>query len=327
MEGRRRPHFLQDNLGFHTTSYGPFILRSAFQPIFSQDAGGRLTIEAFEALIRASSNGQPVSPYHFFSMVEPEDAVAIDTVCRELHILNMGVLGRRKASLFVNFNPALFDAVADIEAEIDRMVEVTLSAGLRPSRIVCEITEQGSGDKTVLDRLVSGLRARRFKIAVDDFGADDSDIQRVTDLNPDILKFDAEWVRRFTETSAGMALLKLSVQQFIERGITVLFEGLEEEHQVAFCNTIGVQLMQGYALARPEIVPTTFSERFPEIDRQAEWAAAAETDGGTVSGPAPMPSPHLPSSSDRAATGAPVATAAPAPAFGRRVAAFGKRTR
>jgi hypothetical protein len=29
-----------------------------------------------------------------------------------------------------------------------------------------------------------------------------------------------------------MALLKLSVQQFIERGITVLFEGLEEEHQV-----------------------------------------------------------------------------------------------
>jgi EAL domain-containing protein (putative c-di-GMP-specific phosphodiesterase class I) len=42
--------------------------------------------------------------------------------------------------------------------------------------------------------------ARLFKIAVDDFGADDSDIQRVTDLNPDILKFDAEWVRRFTET-------------------------------------------------------------------------------------------------------------------------------
>jgi EAL domain-containing protein (putative c-di-GMP-specific phosphodiesterase class I) len=209
-----------------------FVLRSAFQPIFSQDANGRLTIEAFEALIRANRNGQPVSPYQFFSRVDPEDAVTIDTLCRELHILNMGVLGRKKARLFINFNPALFDAVADIDAEIDRMVEITLRAGLNPSRIVCEITEQGSGDKSVLDKLVSGLRARLFKIAVDDFGADDSDIQRVTDLNPDILKFDAEWVRRFTETRPGMALLKLSVQQFIERGITVLFEGLEEEHQV-----------------------------------------------------------------------------------------------
>jgi EAL domain-containing protein (putative c-di-GMP-specific phosphodiesterase class I) len=261
MAGESRPHFIQDALGFYTTSYGPFVLRSAFQPIFSQDANGRLTIEAFEALIRANRNGQPVSPYQFFSRVDPENAVTIDTLCRELHILNMGVLGRKKARLFINFNPALFDAVADIDAEIDRMVEITLRAGLNPSRIVCEITEQGSGDKSVLDKLVSGLRARLFRIAVDDFGADDSDIQRVTDLNPDILKFDAEWVRRFTETRPGMALLKLSVQQFIERGITVLFEGLEEEHQITFCNEIGVQLMQGFALARPEIVPTTCGEK------------------------------------------------------------------
>ena len=135
---------------------------------------------------------------------------------------------------------------------------------MRPGRIVCEITEQGSGNENVLNRLVGGLRSRLFKIAVDDFGADDSDSKRVDDLRPDVLKFDAAWVRRFTETSAGMGLLKLMVAQFIERGITVLFEGLEEEHQIEFCQTIGVQLMQGYALARPEIVPRTFDDRFPE---------------------------------------------------------------
>ncbi|MBC7284580.1 EAL domain-containing protein [Hoeflea sp.] len=264
MPGRRDPHFLQDDRGFYTTSYGPFVLRSAFQPIFSQDEHGHLTIEAFEALIRAQRNGQAVSPAHFFSLVEPDDAIAVDTLCRELHILNMGKLGRRKARLFINFNPGLFDAVADIDAEIDRMVDVTLKAGLRPGRIVCEITEQGSGDEAVLTRLVEGLRSRLFRIAVDDFGADDSDSKRVDELRPDVLKFDAAWVRRFTETSAGMGLLKLMVEQFIERGITVLFEGLEEEHQVEFCQEIGVQLMQGYALARPEIVPKTFDDRFPE---------------------------------------------------------------
>jgi hypothetical protein len=96
-----------------------------------------------------------------------------------------------------------------------------------------------------------------------------------------------------------MALLKLSVQQFIERGITVLFEGLEEEHQITFCNEIGVQLMQGFALARPEIVPTTFGERFPEIDREAE--ASGNIRSAVV--PPLIPSLHMPSSSDRAAKG------------------------
>ena len=313
MAGQREPHFLQDDRGFYTTSYGPFVLRSAFQPIFSQNEQGHLTIEAFEALIRAQQNGKPVSPPRFFSMVEKADAVTVDTLCRELHILNMGKLGRRKARLFINFNPGLFDDIDNIDAEVDRMVDVAVKAGLRPGRIVCEITEQGSGNEAVLNRLVGGLRSRLFKIAVDDFGADDSDSKRVDDLKPDVLKFDAAWVRRFTETSAGMGLLKLMVAQFIERGITVLFEGLEEDHQIEFCQKIGVQLMQGYALARPEIVPRTFDDRFPEPEL-------------TQVGDPVSPVYEAPQTNE-------VAVAAPPSDFPmramppRRTAAFGKRTR
>ena len=312
MAGHLEPHFLEDDRGFYTTSYGPFVLRSAFQPIFSQDAEGHLTIEAFEALIRAQQDGKPVPPYQFFSMVEEKDAVAVDTLCRELHILNMGKLGRRKARLFVNFNPALFDVITDIDAEVDRMVNVTLRAGLRPGRIVCEITEQGTGSERVLHRLVDGLRSRLFKIAVDDYGADDSDSRRVNDLKPDVLKFDAAWVRRFTETSAGMGLLKLMVEQFIERGITVLFEGLEEDHQIEFCQKIGVQLMQGYALARPETVPRTFDDRFPE---PAPYSSADAAHIGHETAMHRAPSELHPSVS------------APLLVASRRPAAFGKRTR
>ncbi|WP_340162173.1 EAL domain-containing protein [uncultured Hoeflea sp.] len=313
MTGQREPHFLQDDRGFYTTSYGPFVLRSAFQPIFSQNDEGHLTIEAFEALIRAQQDGKPVSPPRFFSMVEKADALTVDTLCRELHILNMGKLGRRKARLFINFNPGLFDAISDIDAEVDRMVDVTIRAGLRPGRIVCEITEQGSGNEDVLNRLVGGLRSRLFKIAVDDFGADDSDSKRVDDLRPDVLKFDAAWVRRFTETSAGMGLLKLMVAQFIERGITVLFEGLEEEHQIEFCQTIGVQLMQGYALARPEIVPKTFDDRFPEPQ---------PTQAGDPVRPVYDTPPLHAAAAATPAPDVPLRTMPP-----RRVAAFGKRVR
>ncbi|PWV97639.1 EAL domain-containing protein (putative c-di-GMP-specific phosphodiesterase class I) [Hoeflea marina] len=269
MDRLSQPHFLEDDRGIFTSSYGPFMLRSAFQPIFSQNAEGHLTIEAFEALIRAQRGGEPVSPHHFFSMVEPADSLAIDTLCRELHIRNMGRLNRRHARLFINFNPGLFTAGASIEAEVAHMLDVTLQAGLRPSRIVCEITEQG-GDAATIDQLVGGLRRSMFKIAVDDFGAEDSDIARVDKLQPDVVKFDSAWVRRFTETSPGRSLLELMVSQFIDRGITVLFEGLEEDDQIDFCREVGVQLMQGFALARPELAPTTFHERFPEQGDRAE---------------------------------------------------------
>jgi len=312
MHERGKAHFLQDSQGFYTTSYGPFVLRSAFQPIFSQNAQGRLTIEAFEALIRAQKGGKPVAPGHFFSMIEKSDALFVDTLCRELHILNMGKLGRRKAQLFINFNPGLFDGVANIDAEIDRMIDVTVKAGLRPGRVVCEITEQGSGDEAVLNRLVNGLRARMFKIAVDDFGADDSDSKRVDDLRPDVIKFDAAWVRRFTETSAGMGLLKLMVERFIERGITVLFEGLEEDHQIDFCEKVGVNLMQGYALARPEIVPTTFNDRFPEPELSQ------------MGDPAYQPPATLQERETPTAFATDFSSRHPAP---RRTATFGKRTR
>lgn len=266
--------FLEDDRGVFTSSYGPFVLRSAFQPIFSQDAEGHLTIEAFEALIRAQRGSEPVSPHHFFSMVEPANALAVDTLCRELHIRNMGRLNRKHAKLFINFNPGLFDGNSGIEAEVARMLEVTQHAGLRPSRIVCEITEQG-GNEATINQLVGGLRGCMFKIAVDDFGAEDSDIARVEKLKPDVIKFDSAWVRRFTETSAGRTLLELMVGQFIERGITVLFEGLEEEDQIDFCRQVGVQLMQGFALARPELAPTTFHERFPEPDSADQQMAVS----------------------------------------------------
>src|SRR5690606_5142158 len=110
----------------------------------------------------------------------------------------------------------------------------------------------------------------------------------------------------------GMGLLKLMVEQFISRGITVLFEGLEEEHQIEFCQNIGVQLMQGYALARPETVPRTFDDRFPEPE-PIPVAEGLRLAGDAGTGVAP---PSIPPS-----------VAVPLVVASRRQTAFGKRTR
>ena len=93
--------------GAFSAVYGPYLLQSALQPIFSERADGQLQIAAFKGLIRASVNDMPCSPAEFFEHVPEEERTAVDGLCRSLHILNAGALGRRDAALIINFHAGL----------------------------------------------------------------------------------------------------------------------------------------------------------------------------------------------------------------------------
>lgn len=250
--------------GSHMAVYGPFALRTAFQPIFRRAEDGRLRLDAFEGLLRPVKNGTPSSPFAFFAAVEPRDTALIDSLCRRLHLRNLNVLGRRHASLFLNFDPSLF---ADLDAMRREALEVAELAGeinLPPARIVCEITEQKAADRQCLLAVVEAFRGHGFRVAVDDYGAEHSDIERIALLRPDIVKFDRDWLLRYMEHEPGIELLRDTTARFQQNGITTLFEGLEHDWHVDLSLDIGVDLLQGYALARPEMLPTRFNELFPE---------------------------------------------------------------
>jgi EAL domain-containing protein (putative c-di-GMP-specific phosphodiesterase class I) len=289
--------------------YGPYTLHSALQPIFSQDNQGVLTLQAFEGLIRPARNGEFVRPGEFFSQVEPKDRARIDSLCRSLHIFNTGNLGRRFVKLFVNFAPGLFVTDMGIRREVEIIKLATLEAGMTPERIVCEITQKENDSADMLSRFVEELRKHGFRIAIDEYGAEERDVARLNLLKPDYVKFEADWVKEFLENSAGSALLRVMVDQFREQGILAIFEGLEDIRQVDMCHNLEVPLLQGYALARPELAPTHFNADFPEGQNEQHTAVRPKVELERYD-----PSLHLPR--------------APAPSFGgpRRAAAFGKRT-
>ncbi len=296
----------RDDTEAWVADYGPFTLHSALQPIFSQNAEGELTLQAFEGLIRPARNGEFIRPGEFFPLVAPRDRAKIDSLCRSLHIFNTGALNRRSAKLFVNFAPGVFVTDAGIRREVEIIKLATIEAGMGPERIVCEITQKENDSADMLAFFVQELRKHGFRIAIDEYGAEERDVARLNLLRPDYVKFEADWVKEFLENSAGSALLRVMVNQFREQGILAIFEGLEDMRQVDMCNMLDVPLLQGYALARPELAPTHFNADFPEADRGPSLGhrgrgEAERTDLGAM----------------RSA----------APAFGgRRVAAFGKRT-
>ena len=266
--------------GSHTAAYGPFLLRSAFQPIYSQSPQGILKLEAYEALIRPSKGREPVPPAQFFSLVEAGDHGQVERLCRRLHVLNAARMEIGSALLFLNFDPASFTDYAETLQEIDHFTRIVREVELSTSQIVCEIIETEASSRQLLRSLTDIFREHNLKVAIDDYGAEQSDFERLVSLRPDIVKFDGLWVNRFMETSEGFALLKVMVRQFRERGIQILFEGLEEHWQIAACRDLGVRLLQGYALARPKIVPAQADAAAQEIEEAAaEDAADADACG------------------------------------------------
>jgi EAL domain-containing protein (putative c-di-GMP-specific phosphodiesterase class I) len=296
-------HIVRQDDGTSTGIWGPYRLKSAFQPIFAI-GGGKLDIVAFEGLLRPFREEAALAPENFFSLVTGMDRLHVETLSRTLHLLNAGAFLGPHALIFVNFDPSVFVERAVADSALRDMRLVLHEAKLDPSRIVCELTERHTPSQEALFNLVSALRRHGFQIAVDDYGAAESDMNRIRDLTPDIVKFDAHWIGRLMETAPGFGLLKTLVGQFEEQGIRTVFEGIEESWQVDLAARCGVTMAQGYALALPELAPTRFAA-MPE--------AGASEPASAVSEGMPMPSRERPETGRLRAGG--------------RVASFGRRMR
>ncbi|WP_099864558.1 EAL domain-containing protein [Pararhizobium haloflavum] len=269
------PNIVREDDGTYAAIYGPFALHTAFQPIFRQNAGGGLRLQAFEGLIRPSKSGVSCPPFALFRAVSPEDRGMVDALCRRLHMLNMGQMNRPGAALFLNFDPSLFEDARTTAREADSVCDLAYQIGLAPHQVVCEITEKKAHNRSALVAIVEDFRERGFRVAVDDYGAAESDIDRIELLRPDIVKFDGEWVLRYMEHQPGIDLLKETAARFRANGITTLFEGLEESWQVDLAISMKIDLFQGYAIAKPQMLPTTFATLFP-IDPDPEPRVALD---------------------------------------------------
>lgn len=251
-------HIVPADQGTSIGVWGSYTLRTAFQPIFAF-RNGKLGIAAFEALLRPFRHGTPVSPHAFLTSIPASDRLAVETLSRTLHLVNAGACLPDGAALFINFDPSVFVDRAIADSALRDMRGLLNGNGINPARVVCEVTEQRSASSDTLDNFVAALKAAGFRIAVDDYGAEDSDIDRVRALRPDIVKFDAKWITRLMESGPGLALLTAMVDLFGSQDILTVFEGLEENWQLEFAERAGASMVQGYVLARPEIAPTSFS--------------------------------------------------------------------
>lgn len=262
-----RPQFVSDAIlttqeGLRVGRYGPYELRSAYQPIYRLGGEG-LDISAFEGLIRSCRDGQPVSPDVLFAAVDRPDRLFVESLCSALHLANYGLARPEGRNLFINVNPAIFHSFAVIEREFDHMIRVLPDFGLSPSHLICEIVEEDVLSQDVLLRLCAKLRELGLRVAIDDFGAGSSSLGRFHDLRPEIVKLDGAIFRRLADDPIRRKMLRVMARSILSEGSAILVEGIENQQHLRIAIEMGATLFQGYFLGRPEALPHGFAEALP----------------------------------------------------------------
>ncbi|RON16442.1 EAL domain-containing protein [Pseudomonas frederiksbergensis] len=150
--------------------------------------------------------------------------------------------------------------------------------GVDAQRIVFEITELG-GDSQRLAEVVARYRQAGARIAIDDFGAGYSQLDRVLALQPDILKLDMRLFQAAALGGPSSDVVKALAQMAEKTGCWIIAEGVETEAQLNFALECGSRYVQGFLFARAQadfFATDAFVERFAQLRQRYVQQKLAE---------------------------------------------------
>jgi diguanylate cyclase (GGDEF)-like protein/PAS domain S-box-containing protein len=227
-------------------------LRVYYQPVFELP-GQRIV--GVEALVRwLHPDRGMILPLDFIPVAEDTGLIVplgrwvLKEACAQVRRWQQEIAGLQDLNGAVNISPRQLDDPA-----IVRHVQEALAAsGLRPEKLVLEITE------SILMRDVAAAAARLedlsdlgVKLAVDDFGTGQSSLSQLRRFPVDILKIDKSFVDNIDRDPMASKLLTVVAGLGASLGLDVVAEGVESAAQAAIIQGLGTLYVQGYLYSRP----------------------------------------------------------------------------
>ena len=252
----------------------PDAIKTVFQPLVDLATG---RVVGYEALSRFNAPlGRPPDQWfaqaHRCGLGAELEARAVETAL---------AVGARPPGTFlsVNLSPTALFSAAVRDVLPDDM-----------EGLVIEITEQEMvSDAEALSEVLSSLRKRGARIALDDAGAGYAGLQQVMRLRLDTIKLDRSLVDGVHGDLAKLALIESFVRFARRTGATICAEGIETLEDLAVLADLDVTYGQGYVLARP-------SDPWATVSPSVSETLFARSVGREIDG---SPSAHIPDTGDR----------------------------
>ncbi|KAF0204999.1 MAG: diguanylate, partial [Gallionellaceae bacterium] len=218
-----------------------------YQPIIR--ANGE--IEAVEALMRCSVNGENISPGKFIPVAEKTGMIIrLGEWCllqgamqaRQLHDAGY------RTKVAINVSRAQLVSPKFTQA----LHAALICSNAKPELVELELTESLFMDvsDTIQKNLKNALAAG-VSLSIDDFGTGYSCLANLKDIPAKKLKLDRAFVTVLPEDRRALAVVKAMTQLGHELGMTVVAEGCERQEEIDALLEVGVDAIQGFFYARP----------------------------------------------------------------------------
>ena len=230
-------------------------LEPFFQPIINVN-NGRIAYN--EVLARKeNANGYFISAGAIFSspILSLDKIVSLDNQVR-YKAFKKYQRYTGDAQLTINISPDWFTRHAphlQLKTHEIPTLSMIRDCGLDPDRIIIELTEY-AGNKELIQHFVHRYREMGMKVAIDDFGSGFSQIDRLIEIEPDIIKLDMNLFQRSLVSSYTQDFIEVIASFAKKRGIELIFEGVETAEQYNIAVSAGADFVQGYLFspAQPE---------------------------------------------------------------------------
>ena len=225
-------------------------LSTLFQPIFSLS---EQRILGYEALTRGPSNSPLHAPNALFSIARQQGRLSeLELAARESAVRRFSE-HRLSGKLFLNVCP---ETLLEPQHRSGRTLQLLQRLNIAPSDVVIELTEQSPiDDVALLDTALNHYRSMGFSIALDDLGAGYASLRLWSELRPDYVKIDRHFIEGIHYDALKREFVSSILQMAKAAQARVIAEGIEQPEELSILREMGVDLVQGYLLARPQEQP------------------------------------------------------------------------
>ncbi|MEE3916243.1 EAL domain-containing protein [Pseudomonas viridiflava] len=237
---------------------------ACFQPFIDTATGRIAGVEALGRLRDSEGRLHSVGPLFNDPQVPAAELRRLDRLIRD-HALSRLHHAPEDWFLSLNISPRWISRLRPGQA-LPSLVQL-VQHHVPAERIVFEITELG-GDIQRLSEVVERYRQAGARIAIDDFGAGYSQLDRVLALQPDILKLDMRLFQAAAKGGPSSDVVKALALMAEKTGCWIIAEGVETEAELHFALECGARYVQGYLFAKGELeffAADAFVARFAEL--------------------------------------------------------------
>ncbi len=142
------------------------------------------------------------------------------------------------------------------ESFLEFVVECLDSTGVQPGQVCFELSESAVvSNLEHAQRFVGVLHGMGCRFALDDFGSGVGSFSNLRSLPMDYLKIDGSFIRNLGRDSVNQAMVSAMIELARTLNFKVIAEQVEDNAALEAARRMGIDYMQGYAIARPVPLP------------------------------------------------------------------------